>query len=143
MNLTLFFRLIVIGLAQGAKNFTYLKQTKSSNAELFYSETYFHCPLVYAKDGFHVSLQINHGNYCESENGYRKLGHTYDTVEFGFPSLHDDKFVEFAESSNDVTQTVGRIPVSVLEEIFESHSGIDWEKTISVDSYNRLLGIKP
>ena len=39
----------------------------------------------------------------------------------------------------DVTGTVGNIPITVLEEVFTKHGGIDWEKTISVEQFNNLV----
>ena len=56
-----------------------------SDRPVNYDNVYFYCPRVFAKDGFNVSLQIQNGNYCSSENGYRKFGHTWEEVEFGFP----------------------------------------------------------
>lgn len=126
MNLTLFFRLQLIAIFQDSK--------KDYNGHC-----YFYCPCVYAKDGFSVSLQINAGNYCSSENGYRMLGHTMQEVEFGYPSENEPLFIGYGEDDRDLTQTVGRIPVTILEEIFEKHGGIDWEKTISIEAYNRLV----
>lgn len=126
MNLTLFFRLITGTL--------FHKTTK-----LEYQYTLFYLPRIVAKDGFSVSLQIHRGNYCASENGYRSLGHTWDEVEFGFPSHSDDLFIDYAENPGNLTETVGRIPVSVLEKIFDNHGGIDWEQTISVDWFKRSM----
>lgn len=103
-----------------------------------YKEIYFSCPRVYAKDGFSVSLQIDSGSYCSSENGYRQFGHTMQEVEFGFPSEADPMFKEYAEEPDNITETVGRIPVNVLEEMFAKHGGIDWNKTISVKEFESL-----
>jgi len=136
MNLTLFFRLIMMSVYQ--KSVTVSKRTMLGE-EMSYDNTYFYSPAVYAKDGFNVSLQVNKGNYCSSENGYRTLGHTMEDVEFGFPSENDLDFADYAEDSDNITGTVGRIPVSVLETIFEKHGGIDWEKTISVESFNNFM----
>jgi len=60
-------------------------------------------------------------------------------VEFGFPSENDLDFADYADYSDNITGTVGSIPVSVLETIFEKHGGIDWEKTISVESFNNFM----
>jgi hypothetical protein len=113
------------------KHITYrFKDLKYDNTVLFY------CPTVFAKDGFHVSLQIHSSNYCSSENGYREFGHTMSKVEFGYPSSHEELLTEHAENPSDLTNSVGCVPVSVLEEIFEKHGGIDWEQTISVAKFN-------
>lgn len=126
MNLTLFFRLISMSVIQGGKNFT--RQEGYSNQDI-YEKTYFFCPCVYAKDGFFVSLQINPGNYCTSENGYREFGHTWESVEWGFPSESDSLLT---------VEDVGTISVEDLEILFERRGGIDWEKTISVESFNKI-----
>jgi hypothetical protein len=129
MNLTLFFRLILMS--------TFSKTLFSLGKERFsYEKTWFYCPRVFAKDGWNISLQMHSGNYCSSENGYRKFGHTMETVEFGYPSEADEMLAEYAEDPTDLTNTVGSIPVSVLEEIFAKHGGIDWEQTISVENFN-------
>lgn len=103
-----------------------------------YDNQLFYCPTVYAIDGFNVSLQIHNSNYCSSENGYREFGHTMKSVEFGFPSHADELLAEYAEEPDKLTETVGMIPVTVLEELFTKHGGIDWEKTISVEMFNKL-----
>ena len=143
MNLTLFFRLIVTVIFQGRN--------------LSYDNHYFYCPTVHAKDGWSVSLQINHVNYCFSDRGYRILSPTWLQVEFGFPSQHEPLLNPYAEDyghvsyddeSNEIpfdeanysnTNTVGKVSVSVMEEIFAKHGGIDWEKTISVEAYEDFM----
>lgn len=131
MNLTLYFRLIVTVIFQ--------KRGNSKN----YNNDYFFCPTVFAKDGFNVSLQINNGNYCESNKGYRRLGHTWNEVEYGFPSKNEPLMWQYCEmfeeeKEGNVIGTVGRIPVEVLEAIFELHGGIDWEKTISIEAFEKF-----
>jgi len=140
MNLTLFFRLIVTSIFQSS-----LKRCKNVFGELNYDNQRFYCPVVYAKDGFSLSLQIQSSNYCCSENGYRKFGHTWEEVEFGFPSEDDALLHQYSEGyypDEDITFTsvgcVGRIPVSVLEKLFEKRGGIDWEKTISIEAFERM-----
>ena len=136
MNLTLYFRLIVTVLFQRQVNYK-----KRQSAIEDYNDVLFYCPRVIANDGFSVSLQIHNGHYCSSENGYRELGHTWKEVEFGFPSHNDEEFKEYAESPEDVCGSVGSIPVSVLETIFEKHGGIDWNKTISVEIFEQFTKI--
>jgi hypothetical protein len=155
MNLTLFFRLVVMSTFQS--QVTYNK--KNYTEQMSYDNQLFFLPIVFAKDGFNISLQIHKGNYCSSENGYRELGHTFHEVEFGFPSeddvlLHkysemyvgssydeDDNEIAFDPSTFTSVGRVGRIPVTVLEELFEKRGGIDWEKTISIEQFNKFLGI--
>lgn len=153
MTLILFFRLILMSIFQ--KQVTHNKHFYGGEL-MNYNNQMFHCPKVFAKDGFHVSLQIHNGNYCSSENGYRELGHTYEEVEFGFPSEDDvllhqysemygfDTYSEEGDIPFDASKfssvgTVGRIPITVLEELFEKRGGIDWEKTISIEAFNKFI----
>jgi hypothetical protein len=124
--------------------------------DMGYNNQPFFCPMVYAKDGFHVSIQIQDSNCCRSENGFRVLGHTMQEAEFGFPSeddtlLHtysnyygrggyddDGNDIPFDSSSFTSVGKNGMIPISVLEELFSKHGGIDWEKTISVEAFNEF-----
>ena len=153
MNLTLFFRLAVVSIFQS--QVTYNK--KNYTEPMSYDNQLFFFPRVFAKDGFNISLQIHKNNYCSSENGYRRLGHTFHEVEFGFPSEDDvllHKYSEmyghssWDEDGNETTfdpstftsvGSVGRIPVTVLEELFEKRGGVDWEKTISIEQFNKFL----
>lgn len=129
MNLTLFFRLIVTTLFQPV-----IRGYMDKNRAAFnYDNAFFYCPRIIAKDDFEVSLQISNGNYCSSENGYRRMGFTFNDVEFGFTSVHEPLMDVYAETHGDTTTTVGNIPLSIMEKVFEKHGGIDWEKTLSVD----------
>ena len=142
MNLTLFFRLIIMSIFQSQLTAIYQRNLHN---KLSYDDCLFYCPKVYAKDGFNISLQIHSSNYCTSENGYRELGHTFEEVEFGFPSEDDillHPYSEMYDSSNSAFSavgTVGRIPISILEKLFEKRGGIDWEKTISVEQYKNRV----
>ena len=138
MNLTLFFRLILMSIFQHPT-----KLCKNSiNRPFNYDNQLFYCPIVFAKDGWNVSLQIHNGNYCSSENGYRLFGSTMEEVEFGYPSDNEPlmfKYSELYEGEDlDITGSVGRIPISIMEEVFEKHGGIDWERTISIKQFNKM-----
>ena len=151
MNLTLFFRLIVMSIFQSQQVF------KVGTASAKYRNDWFYCPVVIGNDGWSISLQIQGTNYCASENGYRRLGHTFEEVEFGFPSVdekllheHTEGFeydgwdkegneIPFDSSSFTSVGKVGRISVAVLEEIFKQHGGINWEKTISISAFHKLV----
>lgn len=158
MNLTLFFRLITMSIFQK----TVISNKKDSMyKQMSYDNTHFYCPIVYAMDGFNVSLQIHHGNYCSSENGYRELGHSMQDVEFGFPSQNEEVMFEYAEgyglpkytfdengeynetpfnvSLFDITKEVGSIPLDIMEAVFEKHGGIDWNRTISIEQFNQKV----
>jgi hypothetical protein len=122
-----------------------------------YQETYFNCPMVICKDGFNISLQISNGNYCSSENGYRELGIDWQEVEFGFPSKNDkdiwiysEKYnssswdsdgneIPFNEENFDVTDSVGMIPIDVIQNILNNHGGIDWSATLSNERAERFI----
>lgn len=149
MNLTLFFRLILMSIFQESVT----SSMTNSRGKMSYGNTYFFSPRVIAKDGFTISLQIHNSNYCESENGYRTLGHTMQAVEFGFPSeddilLHEysemcgsstysdeDEEIPFDSNTFSAIGTVGKIPLTILEQLFEKHGGVDWEKTISIEAF--------
>ena len=138
MNLTLFFRLILMSIFQHST-----KLCKTSIGNPFnYDNQLFYCPRVFAKDGWNVSLQIHNGNYCSSENGYRFFGSTMEEVEFGYPSDNEPLMFKYSELYDeedlDITDSVGRIPISIMEEVFEKHGGIDWEKTISIEQFNKM-----
>jgi hypothetical protein len=48
---------------------------------------------------------------------------------------------EYGDKDNfNVTDTVGRISTSVMEEVFTKHGGIDWEKSCSftINSKNAI-----
>ncbi len=139
MSLILFFRLILMSIFQPVVT---SGKTSFGDRPMSYDNQLFYCPRVFAKDGFNVSMQIHLGNYCESENGYRQFGHTMLEVEFGFPSEHEPLMSDYAEDTENTTQSVGKIPVSVMEEVFAKHGGIDWKKAISVEQFNRLVNIK-
>lgn len=153
MTLTLYFRLILMSIFQ--KTVTHNKENYGQKMD--YNNQLFYCPRVYAADGFNVSLQIHNGNYCSSNNGYRELGNTMIEIEFGFPSMNEELMFQYSEmwgsynydhegnelpideNNFDVTDTVGKIPIKVMEEVFEKHGGIDWEKTISEEVFDQVI----
>lgn len=143
MNLTQYFRVVTQVLFSKKNRLSY----RGGYGTLDYDSTYFYLPVIHANDGFHVSIQIHNGNYCETENGYRAFGENFIDVEFGFPNQNEPLMKPYAEGYKyagydddgneipfdietfDITGTVGKIPVSVLEQVFEKHGGIDWEKS--------------
>ena len=58
---------------------------------------------------------------------------------YGYAHDEDYNEIPFDESTFDITRHVGRIPISVMEEVFEKHKGIDWDKTLSIDAFNNLI----
>jgi len=160
MDLTLFFRLILTVVFQ--KQITHDKKCTYRNEPMNYDNQLFYCPTIVCKDGWSISLQIHNGNYCKSENGYRTLGHTMESVEFGFPSADDkdlhlysemygnssynndtDEEILFDPSTFSAMGGVGRIPVSVIQAICDNnHGGIDWEATISAEKWDLFINGK-
>lgn len=98
-----------------------------------YPHNYFHLPRIYCKDGFSISIQVNEGNYCGSENGYRKFGNEWRMVEWGFPTQPIDCRLYDAECYTDAetVNSVGSIEIEKIDELLESHDGIDILATLS------------
>ena len=95
-----------------------------------YQHNYFHLPRIYCKDGFNISVQCNEGSYCGSENGWRKFGNEWKTVEWGFPSEEIDSVKYFSESE-PTTNSVGSVEIELIDELLESHGGLDILATLS------------
>ena len=89
-----------------------------------YQFNYFHLPRIYCKDGFNISIQVNSGNYCGSENGYRQFGSEWEDVEWGFPSEEIDS-VKYNSEREDTINSVGSVEIELIDELLESHGGID------------------
>jgi hypothetical protein len=144
MKLEHYFRLIIMSIFQ--RIIVNMNKT-IMNQEINYNNQFFFCPVIHCKDGFNISLQINHGNYCSSENGYRTMGVDWKELEFGFPSMNEKdmwKYSEEWENTNlntefNVTQTVGRIPIEVMQAICDKHGGIDWDVTLSIETANDFI----
>lgn len=95
-----------------------------------YQFNYFHLPRIYCKDGFSISVQVNEGSYSGSENGYRKFGNEWKLVEWGFPSEAIDS-VKYNSESEDTIGSVGSVEIELIDELLESHGGIDILATLS------------
>lgn len=137
MKLIHFFRLIQMSIFQ--KGVTNMMYNKHYGSNMTYDNTWFFCPRVVCNDGFSISLQIHHVNYCSSENGYRILGHTMESVEFGFPNQDEELLKEYTEYPESITGTVGQLSIDVAQQIIDKHGGIDWNKTVSVEEFNNLV----
>lgn len=101
--------------------------------ECNYQFNYFHLPRIYCKDGFNISIQVNSGNYCGSENGYRQFGSEWKLVEWGFPSAPIDHKEYESECDNDAATvvSVGSVEIEKIDELLEQHNGIDMIATLS------------
>ena len=101
-----------------------------------YQSTYFLLPRIHCKDGFNISIQVNKGNYCASENGVRTFGTNWELVEWGFPSEHIDAKKYNAENyleeeEIDTTQTVGGyVEIELMDKLLQEHGGIDLQATL-------------
>lgn len=62
-----------------------------------------------------------------------------ETIEFGYPNQDEELLKDYAEYSEDVTTTVGQLPIDVAQQIIDKHGGIDWDKTVSVEQFNDLV----
>ena len=102
-------------------------------SEKNYSFNYFHLPRIYCNDGFNISVQVNEGSYCGSENGYRKFGSEWKMVEWGFPSQPIDNRKYDAECITDeeTINSVGSVEIEKIDELLKSHEGIDMVATLS------------
>lgn len=112
------------------------------NSPFKYDREFFYLPVMHAKDGFYVSLQFHWGNYAQSENGYMVFGWEWEKVEFGFPSEYDELMLPYctaAHPKDDESieyEPVGSIPVLVMQDVFDKHGGIDWEKSSRFNQKN-------
>ena len=101
-----------------------------------YMSTHFLLPRIHCKDGFNISIQVNKGNYCASENGVRTFGTDWKLVEWGFPSEHIDAKKYNAENyleeeEIDTTQTVGGyVEIELMDQLLQEHGGIDLQTTL-------------
>ena len=120
---------ILIGKLNGCK------RTQMSMEET-YNSTHFLLPRIHCKDGFSISIQVNYGNYCASENGPYTFGTNWELVEWGFPSEHIDAKKYNAENyleeeEIDTTQTVGGyVEIELMDKLLQEHGGIDLQATL-------------
>ena len=107
-------------------------------SEKNYQHNYFHLPRIFCNDGFNISIQVNCGNYCGSENGWREFGKEWKGVEWGYPSEEIDS-VKYNSESEDTIGSVGCIETELIDELLESHKGIDIVATLS-NAHDTLKG---
>lgn len=102
-----------------------------------YNSAFFLLPTIHCKDGFSISIQVNRGNYCASENGIRTFGTDWKLVEWGFPSEPIDGKKYNAEGyayeeDVDTTQTVGAyVEIELMDALLQEHGGIDLQATLT------------
>ena len=112
------------------------KRTKMG-MENAYMSTHFLLPRIHCKDGFNISIQVNKGNYCASENGVRTFGTDWKLVEWGFPSeqIDGEKYNAeeiFYEEKIDTAQSVGGyVEIELMDALLQEHGGIDLQATLT------------
>jgi hypothetical protein len=83
-------------------------------------------PRIICNDGFSMSVQASSGHYCQP----RKTQEQYESMEIGFPSEDEPLIFEYAECSNDWTDTVYPVvPNNIIQEVIEKHGGINIDET--------------
>ena len=133
MTLQEFVNTMAFGILIG--NLNGCKRTQMSMEET-YNSTHFLLPRIHCKDGFTISIQVNKGNYCASENGLYTFGTDWKLVEWGFPSEHIDAKKYNAENyleeeEIDTTQTVGGyVEIELMDQLLQEHGGIDLQTTL-------------
>lgn len=98
--------------------------------EKAYNSAFFFIPRLYCKDGFNISVQVNNGNYCASENGVRSFGFEYKEVEWGYPSELIDADIYNAEEPNTTETVGGYVDVDLIEDLCAQHGGFDYLRTL-------------
>ena len=134
MTLQEFVNTMAFGILIG--NLNGCKRTQMSMEET-YNSTHFSLPRIHCKDGFTISIQVNKGNYCASENGVHTFGTDWKLVEWGFPSeqIDAEKYhaeENFYEEEIDTTQTVGGyVEIELMDTLLQEHGGIDLQATLT------------
>lgn len=100
------------------------------SVEEAYQANPFFCPVIWAKDGFNISLQINRSNYCTSSEGSRRFSFHWKEVEFGYPEGTNSESAYLLNQFPGEPEW-GSIDIETAERILQIHGGIDWDKTIA------------
>lgn len=98
-----------------------------------YDGLVFNLPTLVAHDGFNISVQCSSLHYSGSENGYRKFGRQWKTLEWGYPShpISAEIFGGLADDDDETMHSCDMVEIEHLEKLFEEHGGIDIEATLS------------
>lgn len=96
-----------------------------------YNRTHFFLPRIHCKDGFNISIQVNVGNYCASENGTRTFGTDWKLVEWGFPSEPIDFEKYNAENVDTMRSVGGYVEIELMDALLQEHGGIDLQATLT------------
>lgn len=78
-------------------------------------------PRLLCSDGFHVSVQVGDGNYCEPRNS--EGPHT--KAELGFPTEPMPSLYGYCEDLSCPTDTVyGYVPLEAICDVLNDHGGL-------------------
>lgn len=100
----------------------YLMKNRNADDPKVYADIeYPIVPRITCKDGFSLSVQANHGAYCQPRSN---IG-DWRSVEVGFPSAPPELIMEYAESKDSPTDAVyGYVPIGLVEELIGMHGGV-------------------
>jgi len=122
MTLTEYINTMAFGIIYGLSG-NGIECTRMS-MEKTYNSKYFYLPRVYCKDGFSISIQIDNGHYCGSENGIRTFGIDWKLVEWGYPSQ------SVTINGTTLVEDCDYVPIELMDELIEKHGGIDLQTTL-------------
>ena len=78
--------------------------------------------LIICADGFKMSVQANESAFCSPRVNDAQR---YEAVEVGFPSLEESLLLEWADDSDNPTNTVyGWVPCDRVALVIVKHGGI-------------------
>lgn len=90
-------------------------------------------------DGFTMSVQMSAGHYCEPRRSGLESA-DYLSAELGYPSEPEELILQYAEEPEDPTETVyGRVPMQVLEQVFQKHGGLHPREVIRLKKIQKQL----
>ena len=134
-----FINTITFGIIYSRVDTTFSRPTIATLSEV-YDKLPFFLPRLYCKDGFNISVQVNFGNYCASENGTRTFGLNWCMVEWGFPSQEIDPEKYSAENNDTINSVGGYVNAELIDQLCEEHKGFDLTSTLkhSVPQPNQM-----
>ena len=90
------------------------------NAFANFSQT----PKIVCEDGFSVSIQVGQFLYCSPRKDFEDA-RNYHQMELGFPNQSEELLLEYAEDSENPTESVyGYVPVEVINKVIAKHGGL-------------------
>ena len=77
---------------------------------------------ITCKDGFKMSVQAGENLHS---NPKQNSAERYESVEIGYPSAEESLILEYAEGSNDPTDTIyAYVPVHIVTLVIAKHGGM-------------------